>query len=221
MFKKLYSAMYLDDCYPFHVLTESVEAVSDPDELTEPNSALIIWGGADINPSLYKHPMHQTTRPGGMRDRIEWGLVQTAIERGIPIIGVCRGAQMLCAAAGGFLIQDVDNHAGARHAVKTFDGQSFMVNSIHHQMMAGYEKVDHELVAWSAKLSPQYHYRDNKLYDPPEGWKEPEMIYFKKIMGVAIQWHPEMMDDKSEATIYILNYLKGKIANEWSVQCHC
>jgi putative glutamine amidotransferase len=216
--KKLYSAMYADDCQPFHVLLNEggeIEAVRDPDQLKEHDAALIVWGGADINPALYKHPMHTTTHPSGLRDRLEWALMQRAIEVGMPIIGVCRGAQMLCAAAGGYLLQDVHGHFG-NHLVTTFDGGQFPVNSIHHQMMAGLEKVDHELVCWSAtRLGEKYgySYMDNQEYVPVDGWKEPEFVYFPKINGYAVQWHPEGMDNDSVATKFVLNYIKKKEQN--------
>jgi gamma-glutamyl-gamma-aminobutyrate hydrolase PuuD len=212
--KKLYSAVYEDDGFPFNALADSCQRVIDPSELTEPDSALIIWGGADISPAYYKHPLHPTTHPGGKRDQIEWGLLQAAIERGIPIFGVCRGAQMACAAAGGFLIQDVRGHSG-KHFVNTHDGNVLVVNSIHHQMMAGLEAVDHEMVAWtSAPLSRgHYGYKDGEEYDAPLTFKEPEFVFFPKIRAYAIQWHPEAMAGDSPATEYILNYIKRKEAS--------
>lgn len=213
MFKRLYSAVYEDDCHPFNALlleSGNVQVARTTDDLKDSNSALIVWGGQDINPGLYDHPMHPTTYPGGARDRVEWSLVQRAIEKGIAIIGVCRGAQMLCAAAGGWLIQNVHHHGGT-HPVTTIDGKTLMVNSIHHQMMAGLEKVDHELVAWrEGREGAPYGYRDGKVYEPPAEFKEPEFVYFPKINGYAIQWHPEMMGVSNPATLYILDYILKK-----------
>jgi gamma-glutamyl-gamma-aminobutyrate hydrolase PuuD len=209
--KVLYSGIYHDDCHPFNQLCINTDTVRDADELKERDAALVIWGGADINPAYYNHPIHSTTHPGGARDRAEWTLIQRAIELGISIIGVCRGGQMLVAAAGGYLIQDVRGHHG-RHEITTMDNQQFTVNSIHHQMFAGLEKVDHELVAWSTKpLSKGYYgYMDDKQFVPPEGWVEPEFVYFPKINGYAIQWHPEMMAGDAPATQYVLNYIQRK-----------
>lgn len=208
--KKLYSALYDDNCHPFNALLanpQNVEVVRDPDQL-ENDGALIIWGGSDINPQLYNHPAHSTTYPGGLRDRLEWSLLTRAKEIGLPIIGVCRGAQMLCAAAGGFLLQDVHNHHG-HHEVVTHDGVKFNVNSIHHQMMAGFTMIDHELVAWrEGRRGAPYGYMNDQTYSPPENWKEPEFVYFRAINGYAIQWHPEMMGEESQATQYVLNYIR-------------
>lgn len=188
------------------MLGENVVTVREPQEMKEQDSMLVIWGGADINSIYYKHPKHSTTWPGGLRDRLEWTLMNEAKDRGIPIMGVCRGAQMLCALAGGFLIQDVENHVG-QHEVVTHDGNSFDVNSIHHQMMCMVEMPEdtYELLAWrEGRSGAPYGYKDDKWFTPDENWKEPEFVYFPKINGYAVQWHPEAMRSESEATQYIL-----------------
>lgn len=193
----------------------------DPDEIKEHDSALIIWGGADIHPDFYGHSLHRTTYPGGRRDNLEWALMQRAIERGIPIIGICRGAQMACAAAGGWLIQDVHNHASGSHSVTTHDGFVFRVNSIHHQMMVP-DNTEHELIGWSSDnrstkresrysaVSTYYGVQDNQEWTPPVGWREPEFVYFPKIHAYAIQWHPEGMEAAEAATQYVLKFIKTK-----------
>lgn len=224
---KLYSAIYGDD-YPFRSLAggRDVQAVIHPADMLSFDSALIIWGGSDISPELYKHPMSSRCAPyAGRRDQVEWTLLHEAINMDIPIIGVCRGAQMLCAAAGGFLIQDVNGHAGPSHKVKTYDGKEFKTNSLHHQMMVPYG-TEHELIAWSeTNVGASYIYRDDKLFKPIEYgyndtdnvWREPEFIYFPKINGYAIQWHPEMMNEDCEATKYILEFIKDREAKRTRV----
>lgn len=203
--KRLYSGMYGSNCHPFNVLADKCEVAGKPSDMVEEDSALVIWGGADINPSYYNHPQSRTTYPSSVRDPVEWALIHRAIAMGIPIIGVCRGAQMLCAAAGGFLIQDVRGHAGSNHYVTAYDGTKFLVNSIHHQMLGIPDQVDHELLGWStANLSKEYIWKDDKKYEPPTGFKEPEMVVFPSIKGLAIQWHPEGMSSNSEATQFIL-----------------
>jgi hypothetical protein len=221
MFDVLYSAVYGEDGYPFHHLADKIEGVVMPNEITEQNSALVIWGGADIDPRFYNHPKSRHTGSGGTRDYLEWELLNKAVNMGIPVIGVCRGAQMLCAKAGGFLIQDVRNHAGAGHMVSTKDDKRFKVNSLHHQMMFAPKEVDHEVLAWcenplsvkydddngSRKEFFHYIYKQDEQFVPPEGFKEPECIYFPKIKGFAVQWHPEMMYDDAVATAWIYEQL--------------
>jgi gamma-glutamyl-gamma-aminobutyrate hydrolase PuuD len=212
MKKVLYSVMFGGDGYPFESLAEKVETVRSVSDIKEPDSVMVIWGGADITPTLYGHPQSRTTHPYQSRDALEWASIQRAITMGIPIIGVCRGAQMLCAAAGGFLIQDVRNHAGRGHTITTNKGDVMSVNSIHHQMLAGLENVEHELIAWSTTpLSKgQYIWKDDQVYSPPEGFKEPEFVYFPKIKGYAVQWHPEGMPFPCDATTLVFNTYREK-----------
>lgn len=213
----IYSAVYGNDVHPFDRFSSNVEQVNSPDQLTDVNSALVIWGGSDIEPSLYGHEKALRTHTHPQRCKTEWALLQEAIKKGITIFGVCRGAQMLCAAAGGYLLQHVDNHVGA-HNVVTYQGDTIRVNSIHHQMMAGLEKVDHELLAWSEhQRSKQYIYKKDQVFEIPEGWKEPEYVYFPKIKGHAVQWHPEMMSETERATQFIFNEIEARLYDH----CNC
>lgn len=179
--------------------------VTTPDQLVK-GDVLIIHGGADISPSLYKQKVSKAysgNKPSE-RDMVEWNLIQRAIELGLPIIGICRGGQMLCAAAGGTLVQHVDGHGGT-HEIRTSDGESIVVNSIHHQMMnpAG---TKHELWAWAApRRSKDYHGEHGLI----EMEREPELIYFPEIRGFAVQWHPEMMNHQAPSTKYLMKKLQG------------
>jgi len=207
----LYSGFYGDNGYPFANFAERVVRADGPEDIQDKDSMLILWGGTDINPKLYGHEESKYTYAGApRRDLVEWKLLHKAVALGIPIIGICRGAQMLCAAAGGFLLQDVPNHAGYGHMVTTKDNTEFYTNTIHHQMMCGLEKTDHELVAWTTPKDPNKHYtyQKDQRYILPEGFVEPEFVFFKKIKGYAIQWHPEAMDLDSPATKYIHEYLE-------------
>jgi putative glutamine amidotransferase len=220
-FSVLYSAIYGDD-EPFDALVAGAaktEVVREPAEMLDFRGALIVWGGTDIGPQIYGHPTSRRTAPyAPKRDEVEVRLIKEAIEMDIPIIGICRGAQLLCAVAGGFLLQDVNNHAGNGHSVITHDGKALWVNSLHHQMMVPYG-VEHEMVAWSESVrGAPYIFKDDKLFVPSEygysednnPWREPEFVYFPKIKGYAIQWHPEMMSPEVPSTQYILNYIREK-----------
>jgi len=203
---KLASALY-DSHYPFKEMDmfDDYTVVNDPSELDK-DSCLVVWGGADISPSLYNRPVspytHADDRPS-WRDAAEWNLMQRAQELNIPIIGICRGAQMLCALAGGFLIQDVTNHTSG-HLVKTNKGDVFQVSSLHHQMLYPFD-VPHELVAWS-KHQLSDHYIDVKESIQME--IEPEFVYFPRDRGIAIQWHPEFMKVNTNANAYVKQKLK-------------
>lgn len=211
--KKLVSAVY-DDFHPFYALLDGQDdpasaliTSANPDDL-DTDSILILWGGGDISPALYNcklSPMGGGGEEPGPRDQVEWAMLQRAIELVIPIIGVCRGAQMLCAAAGGKLIQHLNNHAGANHEVTTVDGEHFMVNSLHHQLMYPFE-VDHKLLGWSSTNRSEIYYDEDKiLMELP---CEPELVVFPTIRGIGAQWHPEAMRSEAPASQYLLKTIK-------------
>ena len=189
---RLVSALY-SDAGPF----ERIKSVTDFDVVHHPvelstNDILLLHGGEDISPALYNHPVHPrtgATLAPSRRDRMEWALLQQAIKLEIPIIGICRGMQMLCAAAGGSLIQDVDNHCGNHRVVDCF-GEEFYVNSIHHQM-CNLEGTEHQLLAWVPGLLSPHHYVGNGRSITNELEVEPEAAFFTKINAFGVQFHPE------------------------------
>ncbi len=190
--------------------------------------ALVIWGGADISPTIYNEPVGPRTGASeklSHRDAVEVAACEAAIAAGIPIIGVCRGAQLLCALAGGKLVQDVQNH-GWTHNVTTDDGRSISTSSMHHQMMYPWD-VEHELIAWAeTPLSKTYEGVDaSRMYNRGPNYAhdvaaEPEIVWFPKIKGLAIQGHPEFMDDKCEFVKYCMELVNKYIVNA-EVSCEC
>jgi len=170
--------------------------------------ALVLWGGEDISPSLYgqrKAPQTGADAFMSLRDRIEYSLMKEAIKMKIPIIGICRGAQLACAIAGGTLIQHVSDHAGSNHPMVDQKDVVIETNSVHHQMMNPYE-TEHELIAWAApKRSRTYVGEGGLTYIPAyeADFKEPEVVYFPTIKTLAIQGHPEFASATKEFIKYI------------------
>lgn len=177
--------------------------------------AVVLWGGEDIHPSYYNekpHPMNQARHlpAPSKRDKFEWKVMTYCYMEGIPIIGVCRGAQFLCAFAGGYLIQHVDNHH-SDHYVTTNDGRKFEVTSCHHQMMFPYE-VEHELLAWSSTKRSNIYEGAGCIDD--QGMKvkpEAEIVYFPRVRGLAIQGHPEWAKNSSEFVSYVNEMVRSRL----------
>jgi len=196
--------------YPFDEMGifNNYKDVNSPNDLDKAD-CLVVWGGADISPSLYNRPVskycHADEKPS-MRDAYEWACMKRAKELGIPIIGICRGAQMLCALAGGHLIQHVEGH-GRSHSVVTVDGREFKTNSMHHQMMYPWD-VEHVMVAWSKEHQSKVHLDVDENVNVA---LEPEFVYFPKVRGAAIQWHPEFMSEDQPSTEYIAKWLKENL----------
>lgn|GEM_PF-6387398 len=150
--------------------------------------AILFEGGSDIDPSLYNSKNIATYSQGqSKRDRIEAAIMQDAIDKKALIIGICRGAQLACALAGGKLVQDVNGHQG-HHTIETYMGNTFDVSSVHHQQMYPWD-VEHTILAWS-KTQQSNHFIGDSL-NLQKHIKEPEAVFFPKINALAFQWHPE------------------------------
>jgi hypothetical protein len=193
---KLWVVDYMGYGTPFE---QTFELTSNREEA----DAVMLTGGSDILPSHYgeKPGSHTYTNP--KRDKYEVAAVEFAKSRNLPIIGICRGAQLLCALAGGKLVQDVTGHTSGHLIFTIHDGTDkgrkgidadipFYMTSLHHQMMR-LENTKHQLIGWSDGLSSRYLGQDDQeLYGHPLK-QEPEIVYFEELRGLAFQGHPEML----------------------------
>ena len=119
-------------------LFDKVEQVKRVEDLPKENSAVILWGGTDIPPKLYGEKPNKfvINHYESSRDVFEIQLVKYCLKHQIPLIGICRGAQLICALTGGKLVQHIEEH-GRSHKVTLHDeGDAVLTcNSSHHQMM--------------------------------------------------------------------------------------
>jgi putative glutamine amidotransferase len=169
-------------------------ATEEPGELLDRIDALVLGGGADIDPEeqgIEAHPETIGTNPD--RDRFEIALARGALERGIPLLGVCRGMQILNVACGGTLDQHLPDRLGhenhrlipgswAEHDVRIEPGslaaraagaELLTVKSHHHQ---GVDAVPESLspTAWATE---------------DESVEAIESADGEFVLGVL--WHPE------------------------------
>jgi putative glutamine amidotransferase len=101
-------------------------AAQDPSQLLGMIDGLVLAGGADIDPASYGEQQHEaTTGTVPERDAFEIALVRGAIERDLPVLGICRGMQLINVALGGTLLQHLPERFGHhehRRVVGSFDG---------------------------------------------------------------------------------------------------
>ena len=160
--------------------------------------ALLLTGGADVDPHRYGEEPGPTVKPNAERDEMELPLLREALERDIPILGICRGMQLLNVALGGKLIQDLPDHRAVRQNGRRVSGShrifvspgaklatilgmgGFMrVNSRHHQGLREAQKAP-------SLLASAYAVDDGlieALESPAHSWV------------VAVQCHPEREEE--------------------------
>ncbi len=199
------------DCIDLYDLKskEALEVLDDCD-------GLLLTGGPDVHPERYGK-VWDTLRCeiDGRRDTLEFMLIKKALEMKIPILGICRGEQILNVALGGTLIVDIPqdydtmvvhrcgNYDTCFHEVKVQGGTLLhkltgtsiaMVNSNHHQAV---DKIANGLIV-SARS------RDG-LIEAYE-WEKPE----GKSFMIAVQWHPERLDNADPMSMPIGKYFIEK-----------
>lgn len=190
---------------PFRKLFSSTEIIFNPHtlkDLVTSDSVLLFGGGEDINPRIYgeePHPRTQKAYRATDRDSREVACFKIGKAAGAKMLGICRGAQLLCALSGGKLVQHIGGHFGP-HLITTKDGKEYESSSVHHQMMYPF-KIKHQMIAWSkAPLSTEYWM--NAIDKLPEIPVEPEIVYFTQTKALAIQGHPEFMQREEPFVAY-------------------
>lgn len=173
-------------------------------EMLDRIDGLIITGGGDIDPAQFGQDPHEKTGDiDAERDAFEQAMFHEAIQRDMPVLGICRGLQIFNVALGGTLYQDVaDLVADSQehrqqslgvHAEESFqtavltdgenplrtmvNGDAFEINSFHHQNI---DRLADSLQAIA-------HTEDGVV----EAVYNPDMTY-----GMAVQFHPEMLAHK-------------------------
>jgi gamma-glutamyl-gamma-aminobutyrate hydrolase PuuD len=176
--------------------------ITDPWILMEsPESvALVVFtGGSDVNPEFYNQSIGSKTYIDPARDEEEFAIFNKAMSLDIPIFGICRGLQFLTVQFGGKLVQHVTNHH-RQHSILTMDGIEFPVSSSHHQMCLPME--NDTILAWAKpRLSNTYLDGDNREIKPPT--VEVEAVKFDKVNAIGVQYHPEIMSEKSHGFLYV------------------
>lgn len=165
---------------------------------------LLLTGGEDVAPSWYgAPPSPHLEAVSPERDRFELALFAIARERGLPMLGICRGIQLINVALGGTLWQDLAterpgpvHHSPDRHrterthrvrvqahslAANALGRGELMVNSIHHQ---GIRDLAGRLTATA--------WADDGLIEAVEGPADEPWL-------LAVQWHPEELHADREA----------------------
>jgi putative glutamine amidotransferase len=99
-------------------------------------SGLLLMGGDDIDPAHYNSKAHPRTKPGdAARDEFEIELVMRALEQRLPLLGICRGMQLIAVASGGSLTQHVpDLNPSEQHGLSEGASYEHIISSPKHRV---------------------------------------------------------------------------------------
>jgi putative glutamine amidotransferase len=168
-----------------------------PEDALDALDALVLAGGADIDPVNYgaeRHPKTVNTRPE--RDRAEIALAHGALARDLPVLGICRGMQLLNVALGGTLIQHLPDDFG---------------HTDHRRSLGSFDNADHDVRLAEGSLAARaagetlhatkshHHQGVATLGDGlvASGWSVlDDLVEAIELPGrrfaLGVQWHPEV-----------------------------
>ncbi|MEM7142315.1 MAG: gamma-glutamyl-gamma-aminobutyrate hydrolase family protein [Actinomycetota bacterium] len=181
------------------ILAVHVEG-DEMDELLDGVDAVLVSGGQDMDPAIYGQENSSSWKVRRESDDFDLELTRRAVDRGLPVLGICRGAQVLSVAFGGDLRQEVQEEGSALHPTypemvpaprehrhdveiaadtrlaEIYGSGALTVNSLHHQAVGD---VPDSLVV-SARS-------EDGVVEAVEGAPG------SGIDALAVQWHPEML----------------------------
>jgi len=190
---------------------------------------LVLQGGADIAPESYGETALNPEWAGDrVRDVYEMELLHEFVEAGKPVLGICRGAQMINVAFGGTLYQDIatqqpdsGTHRDAALYDQNFHEIEFVPNTLLADLYPGVAR---------ARVNSVHHQGVKKLAEgftveatsPDDGMIE-AMRWTGGSYVNAVQWHPEFLDWKSSETLsgdpILKEFLAATEANQSKQTC--
>ena len=169
-----------------------------------PIEGIILSGGNDIHPQRYDSAITKWPGASVSRDSTEWKLLEFAVRRKIPVLGICRGMQLINVFFGGKLVKNMSQEMnlehlpGKDHLVQFVDekiggllGKDAKVNSFHTQA------VTHKTLAAALKVFAV----DDEII---------EGLYHPTLPIAGIQWHPERKSPDTQVNRKLMEAFVGK-----------
>lgn len=183
----------------------------------------LFTGGEDVDPVWYDEKPLKVTYSNIERDRQEKVLFDYAVEKGIPMVGICRGGQFLNVMNGGRMWQHVNNHAiaGTHLLTEILPAKSqrkpriMDVTSTHHQMMIPAKNA--EIIAIGVDSTGKSICTERQAFDKEVEGNDPkkvpdyEVLYYPKTRSLCFQPHPEFPGAPDECKEYFDELIENLI----------
>lgn len=187
--RRVYIVGPLTDSYAKMFYTNAwrvVETISEAD-------LICFTGGPDVTPSYYGEVKEPETLCDPVRDAHEANIFLS--NPNTPMVGICRGGQLLNVMCGGSMVQDVDGHSlgkeGSHLAINLDGGEEVVVTSTHHQIMNPSDDADILMLAYFAM----------------EDEEEVEACYYETDNVLCFQPHPEYSSADEACTTTFFNFI--------------
>lgn len=184
------------------------------EEIVDSLDGMLFSGGVDVDPACYgaeREP--ECGEVNHLRDALELELLEICLRRKVPILGICRGCQIINVGLGGTLVQDIPTRFGVVHQMKKDAPSSF-----DHDVRIVPGTMMYEIMGGDLSVDSYHHQCVERLADglvptayAPEGFIEAyEMPKDGDQFLMAVQWHPEVTLDDDMYSIRIFDrFLKA------------
>lgn len=175
----------------------------DPAAILERLDGLILSGGGDINPAIYNGSSHPTIYSvDSERDEFELTLAHLALDRDLPVLGICRGMELLIVACGGTLVTHVPDEYGMKVNHRLVPAPGHLYPAQHGvKIQPGSRLAD--AIGTTELVVVSWHHQAVRTIPP--GWRVVAQSVDDRVIeavehqqcswAIAVQWHPELSPD--------------------------
>ena len=177
-----------------------LEVSDSPKKVLDEIDGLVLTGGGDVDPVFYgedRHPSVEDAEPG--RDEFEVDLARRAVDADLPVLAICRGAQVLNVAMGGSLVQDIPSAVDTelRHTIQEPKNEIAHDVSVVHGSKLEAALGPAVASAHTCRVNSRHHQSVGRLgRDLSASAKAPDGVVEaiespQKSFCIGVQWHPE------------------------------